>query len=81
MNDLVTDLGADWELNHDSYEKLSKAEFDQRFRKGEFENSPLVARPSKWMNELGPYNPECPAFGILKDGRRVWCDTMESAKS
>ncbi len=70
-------LSSDWEHNAPLYGKLSKVEFAALYHDGQFKSEPLQAKPSKWMQEFGPYDPKRPAFGILKDGQKVWCDTAE----
>ncbi len=77
---MAINLSADWEHNAPLYGKIPKAEFDNFYRRKQFKSGPLQAKPSKWMREFGPYDPKRPAFGILKDGRKVWCDTAETTE-
>ena len=63
-----------WENENNKFIKLDKKEFDALCKTKEFEEGPLLAESSSWMNEFGPYNPHKNAFGKLKDGRLVYID-------
>ena len=71
-------LEAKWEQDPDSFEKLSKQDFDQLFYDKKFTTGPMVSSPSKWGLEFGPYDPHRWAFGELPDNRFVCCNTTES---
>lgn len=70
-----------WEKEHDTFEQVTKAEFDKLLRDDEFIGDPLSSKPSKWAHEFGPYNPERWAFGILKDGRRICFRTDQDSET
>lgn len=72
------DLTDRYEVHPDTFVELPKAEFDQLYRDGSFEDGPLVAEKSHFADEFGPYDPHRWAFGRLQDGRLVKCDTNKS---
>ncbi len=69
-----------WETDRDSFEVLSKKDFDDLFHNKKFSEGPMCRFPSKFANEFGPYNPHRWAFGQLTDGRFVCCDTAAKEK-
>ena len=72
------DIVTKWERDRESFEIMSKSEFDRLAREKQFAIGPLVGAPSKWMSEYGPYCPERFAFGELPDGRFVCCNIAEA---
>lgn len=51
---------------------LSKEKFDRLIGQKQFKDGPFVEQFGKGYGE--PYNPWTQVFGILKDGRGVYCE-------
>ena len=54
---------------------LKKKQFDKLARKKQFKSGPMVDTFGDAYGE--PYNPYRQAFGILKDGKGVFCELGE----
>jgi len=63
-----------WERARESFVEVSRESFDESHNTKQFISGPMVAGPSKWMIEFGPYNPDRWAFGLLIGGKYVCCN-------
>ena len=68
-----------WEDDQQSFQVLSKADFDEHYRFKHFCDGPLQSNPGHWLGEFGPYNPHRWVFGQLHGGRFVCCDVAAEA--
>lgn len=50
--------------------RVSKATFDAHYRDGDFVGDPMISNFGDGYGE--PYNPNREAWGVLKDGTKVW---------
>lgn len=67
----------DHALSYGAYNSLPKDEFDELVKSKQFSDGPFLSAFGDGYGE--PYNPNRQAFGTLKDGRKVFTETVKTA--